>query len=124
MARDQYEQFLAELARKRAPAVAAAEELVAQGRFDEADRAVVAADGSIYGCVALARLYREHLEALVRGGAASRDRCIAVFNRALRWAQSAYPEPHTEIEAEDYRRGRAADRARLVGLLGFDPDEA
>lgn len=72
--------------------------------------------------MALARLYREHLEAVVRDGAATRDQRLAVFQRALRWAHSAYPEPHTEIEAEDYRTGRAADRARLVNVLGFDPD--
>ena len=46
-----------------------------------------------------------------------------LFKHALSWAQGCYPEPHTEVEAEDYESGRAEDRARLVKALGYDPDK-
>jgi len=34
---------------------------------------------------------------------------------------AAIVDPHTEIEAENYARGMAEDRALLVKLLGYDP---
>lgn len=125
MQRESYEEWLASLARKREPAMAEARRLVESERYDEAERAVTAVDDSIYGAVALARMYRERLAGLVASGAlkAREDRARAerVFARALLWAHSAYPEPHTAIEAEDYQRGREENLADLVGLLGYDP---
>ena len=121
----EYDAVLADLARERAPAIAAAERLFAERRYAEADEIVVAADSSIFGAVALGRLYQAHLERLVAAGEVEADRAHAedVFRRGLAWAQSAYPEPHTGIEAESYASGRADDRARLVRVLGYDPDE-
>lgn len=123
MPKDQYEIWLKALARKRAPAEAQAAELLTQRRFDEAEQAVRRVDDSIYGAVALAKLYESHLQALVAAGEVERDRAHLeeVFRRALNMAQSCYPEPHTACEADNYERGRVEDRARLVGILGYDP---
>lgn len=125
MSKDPYERYLEGLAKTRAPAMKRAMELVEAERYDQADEAVKAADGSIYGEVALAKMYREHLAVLVAAGRhhAERARAEAVFRRALKWAESAYPEPHTEVEAENYERGRAEDLADLVKILGYQPAE-
>ena len=51
----------------------------------------------------------------------SKNRAETVFRRGLRWAQGAYPEPHTEVEAANYDAGRRADRDLFVRILGYDP---
>jgi hypothetical protein len=45
------------------------------------------------------------------------DYVAALHERALHWRLSAYPEPHTALEADDYAAGRDADRALLDALL-------
>lgn len=111
-------------AEARAPAVAVAERLLADDRFDEAERAVMQVDQSIEGGVEIARLYERRLRSMVASGLvrSDRERVERTFGRALRWAQSCYPEPHTRIESEQFEAGRNEDRARLVGILGYDPD--
>ncbi len=101
----------------------AAAALIAKDQFDEAEAQVRRADSSIYGNVALAKLYEKRLTALVAEGATrkQKDRVERLFHRALSWAQNCYPEPHTECEAEDYESGRKEDLARLVAILGYDP---
>jgi len=123
MSKDAYAQFLAALAKTREPALALAEQLLEQDRFDEAERAIVAVDDSIYGGVAIARLYREWLTRLVaqQDPPCDRARLEAYFERAEHWAHWAYPETHTAVEAEDYARGRADDTHRLVQILGYHP---
>lgn len=125
MPRNEYEIWLAALAKKREPAMAEAAALADAERFEEAERAVTRVDDSIYGAVALAKMYQAKLEALVASGAArsvkSKKHAERIFERALWWAQSAYPEPHTQYEADDYSRGRAEDLSRLVAILGYDP---
>lgn len=101
---------------------AAAEEarpLLASGRYDEAERLLTAIDSDLAGSVAIARMYKERLRELAGGRRAVAEE---VYRRALRWAQGSYPEPHTQIEADDYNRGRAEDHAELVNILGYDPD--
>lgn len=124
MLRDEQDRYLEELAAKRVPAIAQATALIENHHYDEADRCVVAADGSIHGAVALAGLYRGLLEQLVVGNLVEQQQDYAenLFRRALRWAQSAYPEPHTQMEADEYARSRAADREKLVAILGYEPD--
>ena len=123
MPKDQYEIFLKSLERKRAPALATARALIAQGKFDEAELTVKRVDDSIYGAVALAKAYREHLTELVSTGTAKKDRphAEAVFHRAKLAAWGAYPEPHTEIEADNIRSGCAEDLSGLVKILGYEP---
>ena len=74
--------------------------------------------------VEVSRLYEGLLREVVSAGGTTSERVgvEALFRRALNWAQGCYPEPHTEVEAEDYERGRAEDRARLVAVLGYDPE--
>ena len=121
----EYERYLRQVAERRAPAVAEADRLLSQDRYDDAERAIRAVDDSIYGAVEIAKVYRRRLEQLVREGvnADASPRLARVFERAVMAAWSAYPEPHTEIEAENYSRGRATDRAELVKILGYDPDD-
>jgi hypothetical protein len=123
MPKSNTDRYLEMLARKRAPAVAEAERLVADDRYDEADRTVLAVDSSIYGNVELANLYRRYLEKLVAGGVTgqSRSRAEAIFGRAVQWADSSFPEPHTAEEAAQYDTGRAIKRSELVSILGYDP---
>ena len=90
---------------------------------DELDYLVIGAPSdSIDGAVELARLYREHLRALVAQGAlqSEPERVRLVFERALDRAWALYPDPHTACEAEDFARGRDADLAALVEIAGSD----
>jgi hypothetical protein len=123
---EEYERYRKQLEEMRAPAEAEAAELIAADRYDEAEALVTRVDGSIYGAVAIARLYRRRLEQLVALGVddGSRARAEAVYRRALRAAHRAYPEPHTGYEARNYDAGRADDHAALVQVLGYDPDAA
>ena len=120
-----YERYLRQVAGRRAPAVAEADRLMSEDRYDEAERAIRAVDDSIYGAVEMAKIYRHRLEQLVLDGVNldTKPRLVRVFERAVMAAWSAYPEPHTALEAENYSRGRATDRAELVKILGYDPAE-
>lgn len=120
MSMNDYHGWLKALEQRRAPAMERAIKLVEEEKFDEAERAVLAVDDSIYGAVALGKMYTERLRQLV-GLKSRRGRVEEVFRRALSWRQSAYPEPHTEIEADNYASGRDEDRAELVAILGYDP---
>jgi len=123
MPKDPYQQYLAMLAKKRQPAVDLAQRLLEEDRYDQAEQAIRAADDSIYGAVAIAKLYREWLSRLVAEGRVqtNRARVETVFHRAEYWAHSAYPEPHTEVEAENYASGQADDTRELVKILGYHP---
>lgn len=107
-------------------AIATAREHLAADAFEEAEHAIQNVDRDIQGAVKISMLYRERLAEMVKSGegANSSDKARAerVFFRALSWAQSCYPEPHTQIEAEQYAEGRERDRAELVAVLGYDPD--
>ncbi len=120
---ESYEKHVKEQRARLEPAVEKAAGLLQREKFEEAEAVVAAVDSSIQGSVAIARMYEEHLRALVKSGAARKDkeRIERVFLRALSWAQNCYPDPHTQIEAENYEAGRAQDRARLVGVLGYEP---
>jgi hypothetical protein len=121
--RDANEVWQRDKEKKRNAAVDDALPLIAAGKYDEAELAVRRADDSIQVAVAIARMYTDALADMVKDGRHKRDRptAEALFGRALRWKQSAYPEPHTAYEADDYERGRATDRAELVAILGYDP---
>ncbi|MFT3683633.1 MAG: hypothetical protein QM783_01700 [Phycisphaerales bacterium] len=119
-----YERGYQERKARREPAVAEAQTLMRQGLFDQAEAAINAVDQSIEGAVDLSRLYEQRLKEAVASGMLKSDRAAveALFRRALSTAQGCYPEPHTEIEADNYRSGQASDRARLVAVLGYNPD--
>lgn len=123
-AQEDYERGVAERSSQRAPAMARVQELIREGRYDEADRAAREGGPSIESDVEVGRLYERRLREVVSAGGTASDRVgvEALFRRALGWAQGCYPDPHTEIEAENYESGRAEDRARLVAVLGYDPD--
>ena len=97
---------------------AEAEKLIRAGRFQEAEELVVGreADAAIFG--RMGRLYEEYLR---EDGQQSKSTREEVFRRALDWKLRSYPDPHTEIEAEDYARGMAEDRHLLIKLLEYDP---
>lgn len=118
MGQSDYERYLEDLRQRRAPAMEQAARMIEEGRFDEADRAVKAADDSIYGAVALAGLYKATLAASRGTKRAAWRR--QVYEKAVWWAVSAFPPAQTAIEAEDYARGREEARAELADLLG-DP---
>ena len=66
----------------------------------------------------MGRLYEEYLREESTASSSTRE---DVYRRALDWKLRSYPEPHTEIEAQDYGRGMAEDRQLLIKLLGYDP---
>lgn len=83
--------------------------LILDFRFDAAEATVRQVDSDIYGANALADAY----EAALQRNPSDRT----LLDRAIFWAHSAYPEPHTAIEAEDYRAGAAARVARLQSVF-------
>ena len=122
MGKSAYDFYLEQLERKRAPAIESARALAQSGQYDEAIAAVRKVDDSIYGAVATAKLLEAHLRELVAAQPkADAKRLRTAFEHALSVAQSCYPEPHTQIEADNYDTGRAEDRARLIKILGYDP---
>lgn len=112
--------FLDSLRRKLADAAQRALPDVRAGRFDAADAQVRAVDTDIQSAVMLGAMYTAALkESVGVGERESRpEHFKALYERTLRWRLSAYPEPHTAMEADDYASGRDADRAQLEALIG------
>lgn len=104
----------------RKPAVEKATKLLREGKFEEAEKTIMQVDQSIEGGVAIARMYEARLRELVEERA-PKDTLESMFGRALRWAQNCYPDPHTQDEADSFESGRIEDHARLVKILGYDP---
>lgn len=94
-----------------------APELVRAGKYDEADRLVVAADPGQEHTAFLANLYLEELRAN-----AKKPHATALYDRAMRW-HTNWPDPHTEIEAEHASQAYAEIRAKLNKILGRDPTQ-
>jgi hypothetical protein len=119
-----YDEYRKNIARKLAPAITEAEGLLQVDQYDEAERAIKDIEPSLDGDVAVKELYRRRLEQLVASDvtADNRNRVGVVFQRAVRWANIAYPEPWSQVEFENYAAGRVSDRARLVGIIGYDPE--
>lgn len=122
MGRDKLRAYEAAKAKERETAVTRAAEMIAAGRFDEADRLVLEHDQSGQGPVTLAKLYENRLTRMAGETHANHDRAAieAVFNRARTWAWRQYPEPHTQMEAMDAAAGRNEDIARLEKILGYE----
>lgn len=95
-----------------------AEPLIRAGRFQEAEKLAVDRDAGPGTFARMGRLYEEYLREVGEASISTREE---VYRRALDWKLRSYPEPHTEIEAEDYARGMAEDRQLLINLLGYDP---
>jgi hypothetical protein len=74
-------------------------------RFEEAETRLRAIDADIYGANALAHAYETALE---RAPADAR-----IYTRALHWARSTFPDPHTAIEAEQFGAAIADAEERL-----------
>jgi hypothetical protein len=125
MPKDSYEVWLAALRKKLAAAVAEANPLVEQERYDDAEAVVRKVETDIYSAIAIGNMYKEYLKQLVASGRHRTERARAeeVFRRGLRWAQSAYPEPHTQIEADSYSTGQAEDLVEFVKILGYQPGQ-
>ncbi len=102
-------------------AVALAGAMIEAGQYVEAEACIMNARRDIQGACALARLYRERLEHLVtqRADAGESDSAELqeVFQRASAAAMNAFPQPHTEVEAEDYERGQAEAQAELDAIM-------
>ena len=97
-----------------------AKRLIQAGRHEDAEK-LLAADRNAgpEEFAILGRLYEEQLRESDDQIAQVRE---ALFRRSLYWKRYSYPEPHTEVEADDYARGMAEDHSTLVRLLGYDPD--
>lgn len=113
------DKFLDPLRRRLAAAAYKALPEVRAGHFDAADAAVLAVDRDIQASVMLGAMYTSELRAAVDNGEkTSRPEFVtALYERALRWRLSSYPEPHTQYEADDYAAGREADRAELDAVM-------
>jgi len=107
--------------RKRESILAHARALIEAGRHDEVE-SVLREEDSTEVRVGLARLYEEHLRALVAAGERQGPRIEQVFHAASLWAYRCYPDPHTEIEGEQFAQGHARDEARLAAILARRPD--
>ncbi len=102
-------------------AIASARDLIAAGKYVEAEVCLTGTRRDVRSAAFLAALYRERLEQLVAeqssSGEPEPEVVQEVFARALAAAMNAYPDPHTEVEAENYARGQAEDRAALIAIM-------
>jgi hypothetical protein len=105
-----------ETARERESLLIEARDLIASGRFDEAEAMVRERDGSLETAAMLAKVYRECLRTAV-ATEAPRPLIGLMFDRAKEAVCRAWPEPHTPIEAEQYERGRSEDKAALERIV-------
>lgn len=123
MAKDSYEVWLVALRKKLAAAVAEAQPMLEQERYDDAEALVRKVETDIYSAVAIGNMYKDFLTQLVAAGRHRKEKARAeeVFRRGVRWAQSAYPDPHTQIEADNYSSGQSEDLAEFVKILGYQP---
>jgi hypothetical protein len=96
-----------------------AKRLIEGSRFEDAEKLLADRHAGAQEFALLGRLYEEQLRA---SDYQSKDVREALYRRSLHWKRRGYPEPHTEIEADDYERGMAEDHSTLVRLLGYDPD--
>lgn len=88
------------------------ERLIAAGKLDEADRAAGRLADSLQRGAALGRLYTEALRR-----ANTRNEAERLYERARRWRLSAFPDPHTQIEANEFRAAQEEAQAELLALL-------
>jgi hypothetical protein len=97
---------------------------VRAGNFDAVEAAVFAVDRDIQAEVMLGAMYTAELRAAIANGERTtrQDYITALYERALHWRISAYPEPHTAYEADAFAAGRDADRAELAALLSDTRD--
>lgn len=112
---------LAQLEPRREEAISLARTLILQDRYDDAELLLRNVDPYFHPAVALSRLYEERLRQLAGDRKADKIAADEAFRRALDWSLSTYPDPHTAIEAEDFGRAQAEDRARLISILGREP---
>ena len=97
-----------------------AKRLIEAGQFEDAETRVADRYAGSEEFALLGRLYQEQLRVSDHQGTGVREE---LYRRSLRWRLRSYPEPHTEIEADNYARGMAEDHGELVRLLGYDPDD-
>ncbi|HYD00994.1 MAG TPA: hypothetical protein VEB22_07180 [Phycisphaerales bacterium] len=120
MGQDKYKAWAEQRERARAGLLIKARNLIAAGDFDAAEKTVRAADDSLETSAALGKVYRECLRTAVAAGV-RRETVEAIFRRAKRWVPYTYPEPHTQVEADNYEAGRAEDIATLERIMGHAP---
>jgi len=94
--------------RRLADASGEAIALILALRFEEAEARLKAIDADIFGANALASAYETALE---RAPAETR-----IYTRALHWARSCFPDPHTAIEAEQFRAAIEEAESRLARI--------
>lgn len=117
-----WKQWKAQSAARRQDALEQAIALESQGRLDEARRVIQSANDDTAARVDLAHLLRARLTRLALEKA-DRAALRQAFLDALYAAWAVYPEPHTQIEADDAARWRAEDEADLTQIVGYDPRE-
>ncbi|MBL8885017.1 MAG: hypothetical protein JNK16_00030 [Phycisphaerales bacterium] len=122
---DEAEVFKRKLTRAREEAIRQAGPLIADDRFDEAARVMLSADDSGQGRAALSDLFAAALRDQVRKdgkGGPAKPRALELYKRALQHRLSAYPDPHTQEEADRYSSGMDEDRAEIAEILGYRPE--
>lgn len=122
---DEAEVYARKRAKARDSAVQFARPLIASDNFDEAARVVLSADDSGQGRAALSQLFVEALrEQVKRDGKRNpaKPRALELYNRAVQYRLSAYPDPHTQEEADRYSSGQDEDRAEIAAVLGYQPE--
>ena len=95
-----------------------ARRLIQAGNFDAAEALIVERGAGPEVHARMGRLFEEHLRESDGQHSSIREE---LYRRALDLQLRAYPEPHTQIEADSYRLGMDDDRTRLTALLGYEP---
>lgn len=101
----------AEMRRRLAEVSDQALALILAGRSSEAEAIVRELDGDASGANVLADVYEAALE--------QNSSEPGLLERAIFWVRSSFPEPHTAIEAEEYRSAASQRENHLRDTYGF-----
>ena len=125
MPHDATQIYMQNLRKKLDAAAAQALPLALAAEFDAAEEMIRDVERDIYGLLAMSRMYIAAIAALGGPNAEphDRDRIRALFERAVKHRENAYPMPHTKEEADAYEEGRSQDRGDVIREIGFDPHQ-
>jgi hypothetical protein len=118
------QQYRQKIEKKLERAIEVATRRALVGDFEAAEEIVRHAERPFTERTGIPRLYASAIASLGGQEAAAINRPIirAMFDRLIHRPPLAHPDPHTQEEAERYTENDAREHARVVKLVGVDPN--